>query len=156
MEVLNEGQSILGNSIFGKFPIILLKVSFQLWKVLNKKSYNVMKTLTHLVLTSFMRSKEKRNDLLCQGHAYGRCYFAPKAIHRCMSLVSLLEMEVQLLKNVENAVIHLYIMLSVLRLISWQAGLWPQLLPWSQGLHNHSIHGVIVYMGPNMRNFIYK
>jgi hypothetical protein len=68
MEVLNEMPSILGNSIFEKFSIILLNISFQLWKVLNKESYNVMKTLSHILLTIFMRSKGKRNDLLCQGH----------------------------------------------------------------------------------------
>jgi hypothetical protein len=107
IEVLNERLSILGNSIFEKFSIILLKVSFQLWKVLNKESYNVMKTLPHVFPTSFIRIKGKRNDLLCQGHVCGGGYFGPRDIHRCMSLVSLLEMEAQPLKVVEKAVIHL-------------------------------------------------
>jgi hypothetical protein len=57
MEVLIERQPILGNPNFGKFPITLVKVSFQVWKVLNKESYNVMKTLTHVVRTSFIGSK---------------------------------------------------------------------------------------------------
>jgi hypothetical protein len=70
MEVLNERPHILGKSIFGKFSIILLKISFQLWKFLNKESYNVMKTFPYVFLTSFMRSKGKRNDLLCQGRVW--------------------------------------------------------------------------------------
>jgi hypothetical protein len=118
MEVLNERSSILRNSIFRKFSIILLNVSFQLWKVLNKESYNVMKTFPHVFLTSFMSSKGKRNDLLCQGHVCERGYFDPRDIHRCMNSLPLLEMEVQPLKDVEKAVIYLYVMLSALQLIS--------------------------------------
>jgi len=110
------------NSIFGKFSIILLKVSFQLWKLLNNENYYVMKTLPHIFLTSFMRSKWKKNDLLCQGHVCGGGYFGLSDIYRNMSSVPLLEMEVQLPKEIEKAVIHLYIMLIVLRLISWQVG----------------------------------
>jgi hypothetical protein len=114
MELLNERPFGLENYIFRKFSIILLKVSFQLWKVLNKESYNVMKTLPHVFLTSFMRSKGKRNNLLCQ-HICGRGYFSLKDIHRCMNSVPFLEMEVQPLKDVEKEVIHLYLMLSALR-----------------------------------------
>jgi hypothetical protein len=113
MEVLNERPPI-----FGKFSIILLKISFLVWKVLNKESYNVMKTLPHVFLTSFMRSKGKRNDLLCQGDVCGGGYFGSRDIHRCMNLVPLLEMEAHPLKDVEKAVIYLYVMLSTLRLIS--------------------------------------
>lgn len=47
----------------------------------------------------------------------GGDYFGPKEIDRDsrrISSVSLLEMEAHSLKNVENAVIHLYVMLSTL------------------------------------------
>jgi len=71
-------------------------------------------------------------------------------------LGTVLKMEVQPLKDIDNAVIHLYIMLSALRLIRWRAGLRLQSLSWSQGPCNPSIQGVIVYMGHKMMNFIYE
>jgi hypothetical protein len=49
---------------------------------------------------------------------YGGDYFGPKDIHRGLSSVPLLEMEAHPLKDVENAVIHLWVILSVLLLIS--------------------------------------
>jgi hypothetical protein len=77
-----------------------------------------MKILPHVFLKSFMRSKGKGNDLLCQGHVCGGSYFGPRDIHICMSSVSLLEIKAQPLKDVKKAVIHLYVTLSALQLIS--------------------------------------
>jgi hypothetical protein len=51
----------------------------------------------------------------------GDYYFGPRDIHRDLqnlSSVPLLEMEAHPLKNVEKAVIRLYVMLSALQLIS--------------------------------------
>jgi len=67
-------------------------------------------------------------------------------------------MEVQPLKDLENAVIHPYVMLSPLQLISWRGRACGHSLPaWDRSSPlNPSTQGVIVYMGPTYEKFIYQ
>jgi hypothetical protein len=93
-----KGFLIIVNQSFSK--VFEMRKSLLLESDEKEKCINVKPSYT-------LRSEKNEKGFMRLRHVCGGDYFGPRDIHRSLSSVPLLDIEMHLLKDVENAVIHL-------------------------------------------------